>query len=95
MATANKPMDEWKTIPWKQIERNVFKLQKRIYQVSSLPAEQSKEGTQASKTFDEFPLGAIASGPQGNAGQPREEDGWHRRCQVTYSKTAVETECNS
>ncbi len=34
MATANKPMDEWKTIPWKQIERNVFKLQKRIYQAS-------------------------------------------------------------
>jgi RNA-directed DNA polymerase len=27
-------MDEWKTIPWKKIERNVFKLQKRIYQAS-------------------------------------------------------------
>ena len=32
MTTGITPMDEWKTIPWKQIERNVFKLQKRIYQ---------------------------------------------------------------
>lgn len=35
MATGNTPMDEWKDIPWKQIERNVFKLQKRIYQASA------------------------------------------------------------
>ena len=27
-------MYEWKTLPWKQIERRVFKLQKRIYQAS-------------------------------------------------------------
>jgi RNA-directed DNA polymerase len=26
---------EWKTIPWREIEKNVFKLQKRIYQASS------------------------------------------------------------
>lgn len=31
MATGKTPMDEWKTIPWKRIEREVFKLQKRIY----------------------------------------------------------------
>ena len=34
MTTGNPPMDEWKSIPWKQIERSVFKLQKRIYQAS-------------------------------------------------------------
>jgi RNA-directed DNA polymerase len=34
MTTGTTPMDEWKTTPWKQIERNVFKLQKRIYQAS-------------------------------------------------------------
>jgi RNA-directed DNA polymerase len=28
-------MDGWKTINWKQVQRNVFKLQKRIYQASS------------------------------------------------------------
>jgi RNA-directed DNA polymerase len=28
-------MDGWNTIPWKKIEKNVFKLQKRIYQASS------------------------------------------------------------
>lgn len=26
---------EWKTISWREIEKNVFKLQKRIYQASS------------------------------------------------------------
>lgn len=28
------PMYKWKDIPWRQLERNVFKLQKRIYQAS-------------------------------------------------------------
>ncbi|MBC6481465.1 MAG: reverse transcriptase N-terminal domain-containing protein [Hormoscilla sp. GM7CHS1pb] len=29
------PMDEWKTIPWRKLERRVYKLQKRIYQAAS------------------------------------------------------------
>ena len=28
---ASTPMDRWNTLPWKAIQRNVFKLQKRIY----------------------------------------------------------------
>jgi RNA-directed DNA polymerase len=39
MNTEAKPMYEWKNLPWKKIERAVFKLQKRIYQ-ASLRAEQ-------------------------------------------------------
>src|SRR5262245_54756750 len=35
MGTVKQPMYGWNTIPWKRIERNVFKLQKRIYQASS------------------------------------------------------------
>src|SRR5689334_18588942 len=34
MDTATAPMDEWNTLPWKQFERSVFKLQKRIYRAS-------------------------------------------------------------
>ena len=34
MDTATLPMDEWKTIRWPQVERAVFKLQKRIYQAT-------------------------------------------------------------
>ena len=34
MTTATKPMDEWNTLPWKHFERQVFKLQTRIYQAS-------------------------------------------------------------
>src|SRR5882672_6670722 len=28
------PMDRWETLPWKQLQRTVFKLQKRIYRAS-------------------------------------------------------------
>jgi RNA-directed DNA polymerase len=34
MNTASQPMYEWKDIPWRKIERDVFKLQKRIFQAS-------------------------------------------------------------
>lgn len=34
MATATTPMDRWETLPWRNIQRNVFKVQKRIYQAS-------------------------------------------------------------
>lgn len=39
MTTVKLPMDDWKTIPWRKVERNVFKLQKRIYR-ASLKGEQ-------------------------------------------------------
>jgi RNA-directed DNA polymerase len=35
MNTALQPMYEWKDIPWRKLEKNVFKLQRRIYQASS------------------------------------------------------------
>jgi RNA-directed DNA polymerase len=34
MNTAKQPMYEWNALPWKSIERQVFKLQKRIHQAS-------------------------------------------------------------
>jgi RNA-directed DNA polymerase len=34
MDTVQKPMYEWNTIPWHKVEREVFKLQTRIYQAS-------------------------------------------------------------
>jgi RNA-directed DNA polymerase len=30
----NRPMYGWETLPWRKLERSVFKLQKRIYQAS-------------------------------------------------------------
>ena len=35
MSTAIQPMYGWKDLPWSKIEREVYKLQKRIYQASS------------------------------------------------------------
>jgi len=34
MNTASKPMYKWQDLPWKKIQHQVFKLQKRIYQAS-------------------------------------------------------------
>jgi RNA-directed DNA polymerase len=34
MNTTHQPMYEGKTLPWREIERSVFRLQKRIYQAS-------------------------------------------------------------
>ena len=34
MTSEETPKDEWKDLPWKKVEREVFKLQKRIYQAS-------------------------------------------------------------
>jgi RNA-directed DNA polymerase len=34
MSTAARPMYKWNELPWKEIERTVFKLQKRIYRAS-------------------------------------------------------------
>lgn len=34
MDTVERPMYGWTTLPWRDIERRVFKLQKRIYQAS-------------------------------------------------------------
>ena len=33
--TGVKPNLEWKEIPWKKLEKRVYKLQKRIYKASS------------------------------------------------------------
>ena len=35
MNLALKPRYEWNTLPWRQLEKRVFKLQKRIYQAST------------------------------------------------------------
>jgi N-terminal domain of reverse transcriptase len=34
MSTAATPMDEWNALPWKRSERQVFKLQQRIYRAA-------------------------------------------------------------
>jgi len=34
MSTATAPVYEWNALPWKRLEQQVFKLQKRIYRAS-------------------------------------------------------------
>src|SRR5262245_17277048 len=46
MSTVRKPMYGWNTIRWRQVERRVFKLQKRIYQASRRGAAGRVHGLQ-------------------------------------------------
>ncbi|MCZ7566986.1 MAG: reverse transcriptase N-terminal domain-containing protein [Ardenticatenaceae bacterium] len=34
MADARERTEDWQTLPWKKFQRNVFRLQKRIYQAA-------------------------------------------------------------
>ena len=39
MSTGLAPMYRWETIPWKKLQRTVFKLQKRIYRATTLTVQ--------------------------------------------------------
>ena len=34
MATEQAPIEDWTTLPWRKLERAVYRLQRRIYQAS-------------------------------------------------------------
>jgi hypothetical protein len=34
--------DEWSTIPWRKLERYIYRLQKRIYNASSPPIQSTR-----------------------------------------------------
>ena len=73
MATAPGPIDEWKTIPWTQCERAVFKLQKRIFQASVAALRQAATGALDRSPLVEEPDEAKVSRPvlkPGGGGDP-------------------------
>ena len=53
---ATSPMDRWETLPWKHLQRNVFKLQNRIYRASC--RDDSANSPQTPTPLDE-----VAGGP--------------------------------
>jgi hypothetical protein len=42
MADVNSRTEDWKSLPWKSIQRNVFHLQKRIYQAAQVPMTKAR-----------------------------------------------------
>lgn len=57
---ASAPMDRWNTLPWKRFQRNVFKLQKRIYvrHESRVPAYKNATTEENSSRESLFPVPA-------------------------------------
>ena len=78
MTPGNKPMDKWKNIPWHKIERNVFKLQQRIYQAAVKDDRKAVHRLQkllmksqsgrllAVRRVSSWPVGNSASEPSGD-----------------------------
>jgi RNA-directed DNA polymerase len=62
---AQQPMDRWQDIPWKKIEREVFKLQKRIYRAEQRGDQKQVRPTP--KTALAFPVSQTVSRPQSHA----------------------------
>lgn len=50
MAGEQTHTEDWKTLPWKKFQRNVFRLQKRIYQ-AQIRGDTSAGSVQASSVF--------------------------------------------
>ena len=46
MADEQNRTEDWKTLPWKQLQRNVFRLQKRIYQAQICGDQKHVRGLQ-------------------------------------------------
>jgi hypothetical protein len=57
---ASAPMERWNTLPWTRIQRNVFKLQKRMYvrHESRVPAYENATTEENSSRESLFPVPA-------------------------------------
>ena len=60
MNTVTRSMYEWNTIPWAKAEREVFKLQQRIYvrHASRVPADKNATTEENSSRESLFPVPA-------------------------------------
>jgi hypothetical protein len=78
MADVNSRTEDWNTLPWKNIQRNVFHLQKRIYRAvycSTLQCrttERRQVRPRLAAIAAAFLVGALSSSTSGDAGQSRQ-----------------------
>src|SRR5260370_19947137 len=65
--------EDWTQLPWRKLERYVFRLQKRIYRASGLSTWQRPGSPQIATGAKSFQGSQIAGSAAGNARQPRHE----------------------
>ena len=79
----------WQDIPWKKVQRHVFRLQKRIYRATQ--RGRCQNGTQASEVAGEVMVCTTVSGASHHPGQPGETHRGHRWGQVPHPAATMAT----
>jgi hypothetical protein len=75
MTDVNSRTEDWKLLPWKDIQRNVFRLQRRIYQAvycSTLQCrvqERCQGRSRPTTVVVTLLVGTLSSNPSSDAGQ--------------------------
>ena len=93
MTDVKSRTEDWKTLPWKHIQRNVFRLQQRIYQAvycSTLQCRTSwrlKASPQLTTTAALQLVGSMSGGTTSHTGQPRQAYTRCGRCSKSDTQT--------
>lgn len=80
MAGVISRTEDWNSLPWKHIQRNVFRLQQRIYRAAHHDDVKRVHNLQTAAVV--LLVGPLSRRATGDAGQPRQEDTWSGRCRV-------------
>jgi hypothetical protein len=99
-ARRRRQLEDWKTIPWKRIQRDAFRLQQRNLRERCAFLSRTTRRIQASPqpttTAASQPVSPLPGGKTGNAGKSRQaysRDGWYSVIETqTTAKAGQETE---
>ena len=80
------PMDRWETLPWKQLQRNVFKLQNRIYRASC--RDDSPNSPPTPTPLDEVASSSTFSRTESRPRESRQTQRRHRWGEVVNAPAA-------
>ena len=102
MTDVKSRTEDWKTLPWKHIQRNVFRLQQRIYQAvycsilqcrTPRGLEACSQLTAAAAPLLVRPLPGGATGDAGESRQAHSRGGWYSIAETqTTAEVGQETE---
>ena len=86
---AEHPIEDWAQIPWRKLERKVYRLQKSIYQASLRGNDKAVHTLQ--RLLMRITSSPNAGSPQGNTGEPGQANRRRRWSQIRQTSTSTST----
>ena len=77
----------WRELPWRKLEKHVYRMQKRIYRASQ--RGNTTTSREAAKVAPEIGSSTAVGSATSDAGQPGKEDGRSRRGQIRPSQRTL------